>query len=342
MELTNNRVVLPLTHTDWTERTCDGLENRLEIKVGGEVIFSGTYQGKCENTVTKKIDEAEYTAITARYTGTSVTLYGRGEAVAVSRSASVGTRGGASYLGKDILGSVRSATDDYGALEDRYEYDAFGKPYKGDFANGIGLGYTGKPYDAATGLYNYGYRDYAPEAARFTTVDPVRDGANWFAYVNNDPVNWIDPWGLEQNTYTGSSAFWGGSDGGFGQAIVTTNVTVDANTNTANVTTLATDSVFITAGATVTTTATVSVNGFTYDRDILSMDNIGPSLTNAGMSVIGATTLDLPLGYEDMNTSVVTISTFIYDNGVNVAILGTTAIEVPVSVGATDKGGCDD
>jgi hypothetical protein len=27
-------------------------------------------------------------------------------------------------------------------------------------------------------------------------VDPVRDGANWFAYINNDPVNWVDPWGL--------------------------------------------------------------------------------------------------------------------------------------------------
>jgi RHS repeat-associated protein len=60
----------------------------------------------------------------------------------------------------------------------------------------MSLGYTGKPYDAATGLYNYGYRDYQPEAARFTTLDPVRDGNNWFAYVNNDPVNWIDPWGL--------------------------------------------------------------------------------------------------------------------------------------------------
>jgi hypothetical protein len=45
-------------------------------------------------------------------------------------------------------------------------------------------------------LYNFGYRDYAPEAARFTTVDPIRDGSNWFAYVNNDPVNWIDLWGL--------------------------------------------------------------------------------------------------------------------------------------------------
>jgi RHS repeat-associated protein len=57
-------------------------------------------------------------------------------------------------------------------------------------------GYTGKPYDSATGLYDYGYRDYAPAAARFTTVDPIRDGSNWFAYVNNDPVNWVDPWGL--------------------------------------------------------------------------------------------------------------------------------------------------
>jgi RHS repeat-associated protein len=60
----------------------------------------------------------------------------------------------------------------------------------------MNLGYTGKPYDTATGMYNYGYRDYAPEAARFTTVDPIRDGANWFAYVNNDPVNYVDPWGL--------------------------------------------------------------------------------------------------------------------------------------------------
>jgi len=60
----------------------------------------------------------------------------------------------------------------------------------------MNLGYLGKPYDTATGLYNYGYRDYKPQAARFTTVDPIRDGNNWFAYVNNDPVNWIDLWGL--------------------------------------------------------------------------------------------------------------------------------------------------
>jgi RHS repeat-associated protein len=101
------------------------------------------------------------------------------------------------YLGKDILGSVRSSSNEYGVLEDRYEYDAFGKPYKGDLSQGMNLGYTGKPYDEVTGLYNYGYRDYKPEAARFTTVDPIRDGNNWFAYVNNDPVNFVDLWGLD-------------------------------------------------------------------------------------------------------------------------------------------------
>ena len=47
-----------------------------------------------------------------------------------------------------------------------------------------------------TGLYNYGYRDYSPQTVRFTTVDPIRDGANWFTYVNNDPVNYVDLWGL--------------------------------------------------------------------------------------------------------------------------------------------------
>jgi RHS repeat-associated protein len=77
-----------------------------------------------------------------------------------------------------------------------YEYDAFGQSYMGDLGGMMNLGYTGKPYDPGTGLYDYGFRDYQPQAARFTTADPVRDGNNWHAYVNNDPVNWIDPWGL--------------------------------------------------------------------------------------------------------------------------------------------------
>jgi RHS repeat-associated protein len=132
-----------------------------------------------------------------RYVGINVTLYGKGEAVGMNRLNIDDYTGGTGYLGKDIMGSVRGITDDYGHLEERYEYDAFGKPYAGDLTQGMNLGYTGKPYDAVTGMYNYGYRDYQPETARFTTVDPIRDGANWFAYVNNDPVNWVDIFGLK-------------------------------------------------------------------------------------------------------------------------------------------------
>jgi RHS repeat-associated protein len=32
---------------------------------------------------------------------------------------------------------------------------------------GGAVNYTGKPYDVVTGLYDYGYRDYAPSLARF-------------------------------------------------------------------------------------------------------------------------------------------------------------------------------
>jgi RHS repeat-associated protein len=101
------------------------------------------------------------------------------------------------------------------------KYDAFGTPYQGDFSSGMNLGYTGKPYDPATGLYNYGYRDYQPAVARFTTVDPVRDGNNWFAYVNNDPVNYFDPDGEAINfVAAGVGAALGGAIGA-GVAIIT-------------------------------------------------------------------------------------------------------------------------
>ncbi len=42
-------------------------------------------------------------------------------------------------------------------------------------------------------MYNYGYRDYKTQLARFTTVDPIRDGTNWLVYCNGDAVNFVDP-----------------------------------------------------------------------------------------------------------------------------------------------------
>ena len=79
-------------------------------------------------------------------------------------------------------------------------YDIFGSPYQktGSFLadDSLDFGYLGKPYNADTELYDYGFRDYSPATARFTTIDPIRDGRNWYSYVVNDPVNYVDLWGL--------------------------------------------------------------------------------------------------------------------------------------------------
>lgn len=47
------------------------------------------------------------------------------------------------------------------------------------------------------GLYYFNARWYDPALGRFITEDPVKDGTNWYAYVGNDPLNHIDPTGLE-------------------------------------------------------------------------------------------------------------------------------------------------
>ncbi len=46
------------------------------------------------------------------------------------------------------------------------------------------------------GLYYFNARWYDPQLGRFTTEDPIRDGANWFAYVSNNPMMFVDPTGL--------------------------------------------------------------------------------------------------------------------------------------------------
>ena len=133
-------------------------------------------------------------ALPDRTKGVRTYLYLNGERVAINNF--YNTNHGQYYYGSDILGSVKFITGGGGQELKRIEYDVFGGIYKGNSPYGLETGYTGKPYDAVTGLSDYGFRDYAPTHARFITEDPIRDGENWFSYVGNNPVNWVDPEGI--------------------------------------------------------------------------------------------------------------------------------------------------
>ena len=52
------------------------------------------------------------------------------------------------------------------------------------------------------------------------TEDPIRDGENWFAYVGNNPVNWVDPWGLSASDGQGNKPTLGSRLKDFGRETV--------------------------------------------------------------------------------------------------------------------------
>ena len=139
------------------------------------------------------LDEGNYRNVSSRYNGSRTTLSVNG--IIAGQNAD----GDISYFTTDLLGSVRTTTDGYGYVDKKYTYDAFGAIIEGDLSGRQNYGYLGKQFDPQTGLYNYGYRDYTPKVARFTTVDPIRDGENWLTYCKNDSVNHVDLWGVGDN-----------------------------------------------------------------------------------------------------------------------------------------------
>ncbi len=110
-----------------------------------------------------------------------------------------------------MLGSIRAVTDSAGQVVARFDYEPFGLLIEqAGPASAGGERYTGKPRDAALGLYYFGARYYDPGLGRFITADPARDGLNWYAYCDNNPVAFVDPLGLFKVSYDEPGMTWEG------------------------------------------------------------------------------------------------------------------------------------
>jgi RHS repeat-associated protein len=118
---------------------------------------------------------------------------------------------------QNTLASVFALTTSAGTIAEGYQYDAYGKiiifepgsngvvDFGGDDIVSSGRGasplgtysYTGRRWDAESGLVYYRYRTYDPGAGRFLGRDPMPAAEKLYEYVRGNPVMWGDPLGLQ-------------------------------------------------------------------------------------------------------------------------------------------------
>jgi len=123
------------------------------------------------------------------------------------------------FLHADERGSVVAVTNSSGTTLNVSGYYEYGIPSSGNAGR---FQYTGQTWLPELGMYYYKARIYSPTLGRFLQADPIGfvGGMNLYWYVGGDPVDFVDPLGLESKCIDASADITlcgqrGASPGGF-------------------------------------------------------------------------------------------------------------------------------
>ena len=103
------------------------------------------------------------------------------------------------YYHADHQVSIRQVSDGLVTVVKQYSYDSFGQYVERIETVEQIYGYTAREQDAESDLYYYRSRYYSPRLGRFIQEDKIGFGGNSvniYRYVDNNPMNSIDPDGL--------------------------------------------------------------------------------------------------------------------------------------------------
>jgi RHS repeat-associated protein len=104
------------------------------------------------------------------------------------------------YVQNDHLGIPQVLTNSAGTVVWKATYDSFGEATVTVNVVKNNLRLPGQYFDSETGLHYNWHRYYDPKMGRYISSDPIGldGGLNTYAYVQNNPLYWIDPNGLER------------------------------------------------------------------------------------------------------------------------------------------------